>query len=306
MQWQRFSAVLVVFCAIAIFNAGCGATIGEAPAKLSAEVGDRISEMQGLHQLALKRYFESERKRIETFLQEKWIPLLLKNALGESRLMKNLEERAFVSKAEQNALEIALKSYLINVGESGKATREIVDSVSGFRRQESENVETILRKYIKDDKLEIATQHVYSLLQTADPAYDLIEWVTGAQVVIERQRKEMLQPLDEVERTIAAELAQAYADMLKANGVVTARLEAAAKVKATQDGLLSALGTKQYADTLRQRLADLSSTVGKAIETAEGILNLPADEKASPSEVTNKASAALVEELQSFTNEKSQ
>ena len=51
MQWQRFSAVLVVFCAIAIFNAGC-AMMGPAPAKLSARVGDRIAEMHELHQLA--------------------------------------------------------------------------------------------------------------------------------------------------------------------------------------------------------------------------------------------------------------
>lgn len=306
MLAQRFSVVFVVLCAIAVFNGGCGATIGPAPAKLSAEVGDRISEMQGVHQLALKRYFESERKRIETFLHEKWIPLFLKNALGQSRLMKNLEESAFVSKGDRNALEIALKSYLTDVGESGKATQEIVDSVSGFRRQESENVEAILRKYVENDNLEIATQHVYSLLQTADPAYHLIEWVTGAQVAIERRKKDMLQPLDEAERTIAAELAQAYADVLKANGVVTARLEAAAEVTTTQDSLLKALGAKQYADTLRQRLAALSSTVGNAIEKAEGILNLPADEKASPPEVAIKASAALVEELQTLTNGKSQ
>lgn len=179
MQWQRFSAVLVVFCAIVIFNVGC-ATMGPAPAKLSAEVGDRISEMQGLHQLALKRYFESERKRVETFLQEEWVPLFLKNFLSTSELMEDLMH---------------------------------LESAS--------------------DRLPL-----------------LIEWVSDAQVAIERKRKEVLQPLNEAEMAVTLRIAQEYTQLLKANGVVTARIEAAAKKAEVQNKLLDAFGLKKPADLL--------------------------------------------------------
>lgn len=180
MQWQRFSAVLVVFCAIAIFNAGCGATIGPAPAKLSAEVGDRIAEMQGLHQVALKRYFESERKRVETFLQEKWVPRFLENFLSTSELMEDL---------------IHLES--------------------------------------ESDRLPL-----------------IIEWVSDAQAAIELKRKEVLQPLNEAEMTVTLRITQEYTQLLKANGVVTARIEAAAKKAEVQNKLLDAFGLKKPADLL--------------------------------------------------------
>lgn len=180
MQWQRFSAVLVVFCAIAIFNAGCGATIGPAPAKLSAEVGDRISEMHELHQLALKHYFESERKQVETFLQEKWVPLFLKNFLSTSQLMEDLRHLD----KESNQLPL------------------------------------------------------------------IIKWIAEVQAAIERKRKEVLEPINKAETTARSQIRQEYIQMLKANGVVTARVEAAADRTKSQEQLLDTFNLKKPVDWL--------------------------------------------------------
>lgn len=180
MQWQRFSAVLVVFCAIAIFNAGCGATIGPAPAKLSAGVGDRIAEMHELHQLALKNYFESERKQVETFLQEKWVPRFLENFLSTSRLMEDLRQ---------------------------------LDKES--------------------DQLPL-----------------IIEWIAETQAAIERKRKEVLEPINKAETTARSQIRQEYIQMLKANGVVTARVEAAADRTKFQKQLLDTFGLKKPVDWL--------------------------------------------------------
>lgn len=200
MQWQRFSAVLVVFCVIAIFNAGC-ATMGPDAAKLSMEVGTRVAEMQGVHQLTLESYFQLERARIETFLQEEWIPYFLKDYLGFSELMDKLRD-------------------------------------------------------------------------AEDPAKLLLQWVTAVQTEIELQRKEMLQPAMEAERIATARLAQNYADILKANGVVTARLEAAAEIKAIQDSILqTTLGAAASTEKTRQALAKVSSTVTDVINKAEKEMN---------------------------------
>ena len=122
--------------------------------------------------------------------------------------------------------------------------------------------------FVEDDRLEAATSHVSSLLRTADPALLLIEWVTDAQEQINLQRQQMLAPLDEAERAASADLAAAYADMLKANGVITARLEAAAKKTEAQDQLLATFGVKDVANDMRMRLADISQAVGAAVSAA--------------------------------------
>lgn len=200
MQRQRFPAVLVVFCAIVIFNVGC-ATMGSDTAKLSMEVGSRIAEMQGVHQLTLENYFQLERARIETFLQEEWIPYFLKDSLSSSELMDKLRD-------------------------------------------------------------------------AEDPAKLLFQWVTAAQTEIELQRKEMLQPAMEAERIATARLAENYADILKANGVVTTRLEAAAEIKAIQDSILqTTLGAAASTEKTRQALAKVSSTVTDVINKAEKEMN---------------------------------
>ena len=304
MLRKKFPAVLIVFIVILTFIAGCGATIGPAPVKLSAEVGDRISEMQALHQLALERYFESERARIETFLEEKWIPLFLKNASSMHGLMTDLEAAAFVTEKDKNALEIALKEYLLDDEEVSKVVQEIADAVSGFRKQENKKVDEILHRYVEDDKLNAATLHISSLLQATDPTLLMIEWVIKAQDTINLQRKEMLQPLIKAERIITSELTQAYAEMLKANGVVTARLAAANEVKEIQDSFLQFFGAEQHANLLRKRLVNLSDTISKAIRKADSTLNLPDEGTVLPSEIAIKAKNALIEELQTFTDTK--
>lgn len=124
MIWQRFPAVLVVFCVIVIFNVGC-ATMGPDAAKLSMEVGTRVAEMQGVHQLTLESYFQLERARIETFLQEEWIPHFLKDYLGSSELMDKLRDAEDPAKlllqwvtAAQTEIELQRKEMLQPVMEA--------------------------------------------------------------------------------------------------------------------------------------------------------------------------------------------
>jgi hypothetical protein len=97
----------------------------------------------------------------------------------------------------------------------------------------------------------------------------ILEWARDAQTEINAQRREMLEPLAAAERQATADLTEAYAQMLKANGVVTARLEAAAKLKEQQDALLASVGAGDAANALRRRLASISGRVGEALTAAE-------------------------------------
>ena len=184
MLAKRFNAILLVLSAIAIFTVGCGAgTIGPRPVKLSAELGDRISDMYVIHQRALENSFEYERARIDAVFKEKWIPTYLENQLTNSGLLKKLE-------------------------------------------------------------------------QSEAPALLMSEWIVAVQAVIEFERKERLRPITASEKEIRSKLAQAYAEMLKANGVITARLEAAAEVKEVQD---------KFFDVFKVKVAEQPSAEHKKV-----------------------------------------
>ena len=266
MKMPRWTPTLLSGCLLLSVTA-C-ATMGPAPPRLSAELGDRMAEMQGLHQLALESFFDSERKLIEEFLEREWIPLFLKNFMGTSDLMNDLATGGLITEQDRANLHAAVQEYLIDPAEADDLTDRIVSAVSGSRTQEATTVRGILADFVEDDRLEAATSHVSSLLRTADPALLLIEWVTDAQEQINLQRQQMLAPLDEAERVASADLAAAYADMLKANGVITARLEAAAKKTEAQDQLLATFGVKDVANDMRMRLANISQAVGAAVSAA--------------------------------------
>jgi hypothetical protein len=258
--------------------------------------------MQGLHQLALQKYFDSERRRIEDFLEREWIPLYLRNFLGLSGLMQDLQTASSVSEDDRRAVEEALGEYLVDPAEAPAAANDLVVSLASARQQESETVRGVLNRYVEDARVDEASVHVSSLLDADDPGFLILEWAQAAREAIERQRREMLLPLDEAERQASAELAQAYADLLKANGVVTARPEAAAKVNASQDQLLQTVGARPYADSLRLRLAHISSTVGEALGAARIAMDQSSENQESTATRTDDAIRELSETLQLIAN----
>ncbi|UCE23158.1 MAG: hypothetical protein JSU74_07575 [Candidatus Zixiibacteriota bacterium] len=292
---SRVLAVAACYLATILIS-GC-ATMGPAPAKLSAEVGDRVAEMEGLHLHAIKSFFDSERKRVEDFLEKRWIPLYLRNFLGTSRLMEEIERSKSIGDEDKEALKIALEDYLDDPDEAEKAADEIVAAISGVRNQESEKIRGVLKKYVEDELVDAALYHIVSLVGAPDPGLIILEWAQDAQEQINLQRRDMLQPLDEAERTITSELIAAYADIQKANGVVTARLEAAAKLKESQDRMLETFGVRDEVGKLRSKLADISHAVGQGIAKASGVIDDMDEATTEDKGLLNDAISVLKEEL---------
>lgn len=298
----KHSMAVVCICFIALSLASGCATIGPAPAKLSAEVGDRMAEMQGLHLHAIESFFASERKRIEDFLEKRWIPLYLQNYLATSRLMDEISRSTFVGATDKVTLTHALKDYLDDSTEAEAAANEIIEAISAVRRQESPKVRETLDKYIDAEYLELAISHINLLLGATDPGLMILEWAQDAQEQINLQRKEMLQPLEHAQRTITSEVTVAYADILKANGVITARLEAAAKLKESQDSMLKALGVKDRATSLRSKLESISRKVGSAITAADEVLGDAGKYKSVSGEKVYEALTTLKNSLSGLEN----
>jgi hypothetical protein len=242
--------------------------MSQATPKLSVELGERISEMQGLHELTLRRFFDSERRRIENFLDNEWTPLFLRNFLGSSGLLNDIAQVGYVSERDQGAIQTALIRFLRDSTEAPRATQELVTVITQSRSAEPTAVRSVLQRFIDDARLDAAAAHVAALLRSEDPAVLVLEWARDAQEQINLMRRQMLDPVNEAERVAASEVVEAYSQMAQANGTITGRLEAAARVSEQQDALLQSFGIANAAAKIRQRLAGISDGVGEALSAA--------------------------------------
>jgi hypothetical protein len=261
--WVR----LVVLGSLLMHGAAC-VRMGPATPKLSFELGDRIAEMRGLHELTLQRFFDAERQRIEDFLDREWTPLFLRNFLGTSGLLNDIAQSGVLSARDSSAIRTAAILYLRDSTEAPRLTSEIVAAVRRTRSSEPAAVRTVLQRFVEDAQLDAATTHISSLLRSEDPAILVLEWAEDAQEQINLIRRQMLEPVNEAERLATSEVAQAYTDMAQANGAITGRLEAAAKVTQQQDALVDAFALGNVADRLRERLRAISGAVGSALSAA--------------------------------------
>lgn len=262
---------LIVCSVLLSGGTGC-ARMSQATPKLSAELGSRIAEMRGLHELTLRRFFDGERDRIEAFLDREWTPLFLRNFLGTSNLLNDIAAAGFVSERDQSAIQTALARFLRDTTEAPRAMREVVAVVTRTRSAEPAAVRPVIQRFVDDPRVDAATTHVSALLRSEDPAILVLEWAEDAQEQINLMRRQMLDPVNEAERMATSEVAEAYAQMAQANGAITGRLEAAAKVTEQQDALLKAFGIDSAAGKIRQRLAGISGAVGSALTLARSEL----------------------------------
>lgn len=247
---------------------GC-ATIRQPTVQLSAEVGSRISEMQKLHVLTLQRYFDAERQKVDAFLKEKWEPLYLKNFLGQSGVLEQLNAVSFFDDKKKEELQLALSAYLTDSAEANAATQKLIKGLDQSRQNEPDVVRQILRDYVEDNQLNVAVSHINSLLGTDERARIILEFAEVAHEQMMLQRNDMVAPIDQMQRVAMAELSAAYSDLAAAQALITARLDAAAKIKSEQDYLLSALGVKETTDIVAGQLSKLSSAVDTEILHAQ-------------------------------------
>lgn len=267
---MRLKTVIVL--SLLILSLTSCATVGPASVKLSSETGARSAELGTLHQQMVRNYFASERQRVETFLKEKWEPQFLRNFLGETQVLKLLQESIAFDEVKKKEIQVALETYLTDKTESPKATSEIIAALTKTRASEPAEVRKVIGKFVPDAKVDAATAHVAALIGTHEPALLIMEFAADAHDAIDKQRKQMIGPIDAAETRVLAELNESYATLARAHGTITARLEAASRAREQQDKLLMSAGLENPS-AVRERLAGISEKIGNALEAAGDLKN---------------------------------
>lgn len=86
---------------------------------------------------------------------------------------------------------------------------------------------------------------------------------------VARQRKELLEPIEESRKTSLQELDLAYAEMQRANSVLTAHLSSVTKVHSLQDELLAKAGLKDFREKIGDEALAANAKVTQALDGAQ-------------------------------------
>lgn len=246
---------------------GC-VSIKPSTVQLSTQVGERLSEMEKIHQLAIQKYFDMEKQKVEDFLTNTWEPQFLKNFLGTSQVLDMLQNVSKIDDRGRNSIKSGIARYLTDTSEAERATKELVAKLTETRKGEDGLVRTVLTKFVENNKLDAAVIHVSSLLGTDEPARIILDFAEAAHEEMLAQRKEMLAPIEQARAEAVASLSEAYAELIRGQSTITGRLEAAARRSKQQDELLNKLGIGQVPKELVDKMTDISNKVNKGLGAA--------------------------------------
>ena len=262
LKWYNYIFIFL----IVIFLSSCGSVITQSTVKLSADVGSRLTEMEQLHQLAIQRYFDMERQKIENFLTDTWEPLFLENFLGTSQVLEKLQNVSKIDQISRNQLEVVFASYLTDSSEAKTATDDLVKKLSVSRKVEENIVRDIVSSYVEDNKIDAAVIHITSLLGTDEPARIIFDFTEAAHLEMNARRQSLLAPLIQLQSETVAELSAAYAELIRGQSTITGRLEAAAKVSQEQDKLFETFGIKLTTKEIQLKLSNLTTKLDGALK----------------------------------------
>lgn len=251
-----------------IMLAGCG-TMSSATVELSTEITVRIKDIEKTHIYAVNTYFDSERKRIEEFMKERWTPLFLRNFIGTSRILEDLKKTESIGANTRGNLAVAAREYLTDPSEGEAMANKIVDTLNEKRKGEDAAIRTIIKDYIPNEKQDAAAVHMTALLNLETPAVLIMEFAEAANEQIQTQQQGLLKPIEDARAKTLEELRKAYAEIYAGQGVITGRLEAAVRKGEQQARLVDAVGGKGTAAKINARLTSLAKGMNGVFEKIE-------------------------------------
>lgn len=202
-------------------------------------------------------------------MDEKWTPAFLRHYIGITDIVSTVASRRTISSDREESVAGALHEYLADTTEAPRAARAVIVAIERDRVTEPASIRRELNRFVADDRVEAASIHVTALLGTDDPAGELIEWARYAEHEIRAQRAALHAPIDEAEERTLGELSSAYDELVAAQSALTARMQAAAKVKEIQDDTMRGLGIQGSFERAKLSALVVGGSVGNALGQME-------------------------------------
>lgn len=229
-----------ILLGLLLLNLSACVTVPAAAVESSQLVGERIFELQTSHEAFVEAYFDTSRERIEDFLVYRWIPQFLDNFISEEILEPIINPMPF----SQEEIE---------------RLRQELAQAQALSGQDIDTVVVALNRAFGD----------------ADRGEKILLVAEVANQAIERQRAELLAPVDRLERQALAELRATYADAIALQRAVTGYLQSISDVTTERDRILDQLELLESRDSVLDTVIaanDEIETVLTSDRSAEEVL----------------------------------
>lgn len=236
---MRYRSAIFV-CVLPILWVGGCTTAPKETVQLSEIVDRQIAQMQASHEQFVRLYYDRLRRDVDRFMEDVWIPQFLSNVIqgtgANSRRFREQLDRAY---------------KLANL-DWNKAVQV---------QEQDQDVQAAIRDVVRG-----LTEEKQAVLGRV-----LIQFSQAAQVQINAQRQRLLDPLDEQEALVLAELRAGYADIQRGEAAIKGYLASVVKLVKERDVILERLQLLEAQRELVDRSARLSEEAASALRTAEDV-----------------------------------
>ena len=119
----------------------------------------------------------------------------------------------------------------------------------------------------------------------------IVEWSSQALRKIAEKQTALIQPLDQQEAELRADVTSAFNRLVRANSFVTAELNSLRELKSAQDEALEVLGIKDTTDKITSRLIQISDSAAlglQKVKAADGFVDEVTDAAATLEDAINQ------------------
>jgi hypothetical protein len=233
--------VVRLILAVAAVSAAACTSVPKESVELSMAVGEGLTGMQASHEGFVLEYFRLSKERIEDFLVNRWLPEFLETFVRDSEIMAMLDQ-----------------PDPLPADDLARVRAEVAGIARLTAEQQAEVVNAVQRA-----------------LGDADRGALAIEFAQAAMDAIERERLELLGPVEAQENKAIRELRAAYTELRGMQDAITAHLQSLNDVQVAQDEVLARLGALEARDQavksaveMNDQIVGLLDRSGSALETA--------------------------------------
>jgi len=202
-----------------------------------AEITDyQVAELQKSHVKFAQLYYGKLRDDVNRFIDEKWTPTFLSKAVNNRAFRSDLDDAYLTSSIS-------------------------VDDVS-VQWRGSELQEPQKRIVLEGVKQAVAAE-------TSKLGQILIEWSQEAQSQISKKRKSLLDPLDEQERFVLAQINSAFADLQRSQATIKAYLSSAVELKEKQDQVISKMVALEKVEKVMTKVTDANDKLSDTLNSED-------------------------------------
>lgn len=221
------NAVRGLILLLLILLSGCAAIPRES-VELSEVTGQQITELHKSHIKFVELYYDKLRDDVNAFIDNKWTPLFLSKAVNNTAFRTQLDNAYVTSRIQVSDIAVTWKGQPLTEPQKSAILSGVQQAVS----QESGR-----------------------LGQT------LLESSEAAMVQINKQRKEMLDPVNAQEQAVINQINGAFLDLQRSQAAIKGYLASAVDLKAKSDEVLQKLGVLDNVQNAMDKIAAANDTL---------------------------------------------